>query len=83
MWGDVYFNEATRGFRKKAPAGGGERTFVQFILEPLYKIYTQAVGEHQKSVEKVLAEFGVYLKPSTYHMDVKPFIKECLTQVSI
>mmetsp|Transcript_35450 Transcript_35450/g.67878 ORF Transcript_35450/g.67878 Transcript_35450/m.67878 type:complete len:976 (+) Transcript_35450:63-2990(+) len=81
MWGDVYFNEATRGFRKKAPAGGGERTFVQFILEPLYKIYTQAVGEHQKSVEKVLAEFGVYLKPSTYHMDVKPFIKECLTQV--
>ena len=33
------------------------------------------VGEHQKSVEKVLAEFGVYLKPSTYHMDVKPFIK--------
>ena len=44
LWGDVYYNEATRGFRKKAPAGGGERTFVQFILEPLYKIYTQAVG---------------------------------------
>lgn len=32
----------TRTFSKKAPPGGGERTFVQFILEPLYKIYAQA-----------------------------------------
>lgn len=27
--------------KKAAAAGGGERTFVQFILEPLYKIYAQ------------------------------------------
>ncbi len=31
----------TRTFSKKAPPGGGERTFVHFILEPLYKIYGQ------------------------------------------
>lgn len=33
----------TRTFAKRASAlpGGGERTFVQFILEPLYKIYAQ------------------------------------------
>jgi hypothetical protein len=31
----------TRQFAKKAAPGGGERTFVQFILEPLYKIYAQ------------------------------------------
>jgi hypothetical protein len=72
---DVYYNPATRGFRKKPPPGGAERTFVQFILEPLYKIYTQALGEHQKSIEKVLAEFGVFLKPAMYQMDVKPLIK--------
>jgi len=30
-----------RIFRKKAPATGGERSFVKFILEPLYKIYAQ------------------------------------------
>jgi U5 small nuclear ribonucleoprotein component len=81
LWGDVYYNPATRGFRKKAPPGGAERTFVQFILEPLYKIYTQALGEHQKSIEKVLAEFGVYLKPSVYQMDVKPLIKVCCKEV--
>ncbi len=30
-----------RTFKKKAPAVGGERSFVQFVLEPLYKIYAQ------------------------------------------
>jgi hypothetical protein len=34
----------TRQFAKKAAPGGGERTFVQFILEPLYKIYAQVGG---------------------------------------
>jgi U5 small nuclear ribonucleoprotein component len=46
LWGDTYFHDDTRVFRKKPPPGGGERSFVQFILEPLYKIYSQAVGEH-------------------------------------
>lgn len=41
LWGDVWFSEETRGFKRKAPPGGGDRTFVQFILEPLYKIYAQ------------------------------------------
>ena len=30
-----------RTFRKKPPVAGGERSFVQFVLEPLYKIYAQ------------------------------------------
>lgn len=42
LWGDVYYHADTRTFRKKAPERGGERSFVQFILDPLYKIYAQA-----------------------------------------
>ena len=30
-----------RTFKKKPPTLGGERSFVQFVLEPLYKIYAQ------------------------------------------
>ena len=33
-----------RTFKKKAPAVGGERSFVQFVLEPLYKIYAQVIA---------------------------------------
>mmetsp|Transcript_14693 Transcript_14693/g.41340 ORF Transcript_14693/g.41340 Transcript_14693/m.41340 type:complete len:992 (-) Transcript_14693:61-3036(-) len=81
LWGDVYFHPDTRTFRRKAPAGGGDRTFIQFILEPLYKIYSQLVGEHPKSQERMLAEFGVYLKPSTFNMDVKPLLSEACSAV--
>lgn len=43
LWGDRYFNAETRTFSKKAAGGAGERTFVEFILEPLYKIYAQVL----------------------------------------
>lgn len=44
LWGDVYYHPDSRTFKSKAPAGAGldaQRTFVEFILEPLYKIYSQ------------------------------------------
>lgn len=41
LWGDLFFNPETRTFRKKAAAGSGDRTFVSFVLDPLYKIYSQ------------------------------------------
>ena len=37
----MYFHPDSRTFKRKPPAGGAERTFVAFILEPLYKIYSQ------------------------------------------
>ena len=41
MWGDIYFNPETRGFRKKPTPLMKYRTFTHFILEPLYKLYGQ------------------------------------------
>jgi hypothetical protein len=50
---------------------------VTFILEPLYKLTSTVVGEHPKTIERVLGEeFGVYLKSSAYSQDVKPLLKE-------
>ena len=40
LWGDIYFNPETRKFTKKQE-GDMNRSFIHFILEPLYKIYTQ------------------------------------------
>lgn len=40
LWGDVYFDEATRKFGRKS-GGEAKRSFVHFILEPVYKIYSQ------------------------------------------
>lgn len=81
LWGDVYYHEDTRSFKKKPPTGGGQRTFVQFLLEPLYKIYSTVLGEHPKSIERMLIEFDVHLKSSSYNMDVKPLLKEVCSTI--
>ncbi|KAG5225998.1 U5 small nuclear ribonucleoprotein component [Salix suchowensis] len=73
--------EADKTIKKKPPASGAERTFVQFVLEPLYKIYSQVIGEHKKSVEATLAEFGVTLPNSAYKLNVRPLLRMALSQV--
>jgi U5 small nuclear ribonucleoprotein component len=39
LWGDVYFDPETRTFKKQT--GGLKRSFVYFVLEPLYKLFGQ------------------------------------------
>lgn len=81
LWGDQYFHPETRTFKKRAPPGGGDRSFVQFVMEPMYKIFSQVMGEEKAGVDAVIREFGVYLKHATFSMDAKPLLKEVLTRV--
>ena len=41
LWGDIYFDASTRKFTRHSKDLEEKRSFVQFILEPLYKLYTQ------------------------------------------
>lgn len=74
LWGDFYYDSSDRTFKKKQPASGGERSFVHFLLEPLYKIYSQVIGEHKKSVEATLSELGVTLPNAAYKLNVRPLL---------
>ncbi|KAL9248710.1 110 kDa U5 small nuclear ribonucleoprotein component CLO-like protein [Drosera capensis] len=75
LWGDVVYIPENRTFKRKVPSSGEERSFVLFVLEPLYKIYSQVVGEHKKSVEATLAELGVTLNNSAYRLNVRPLLR--------
>ncbi len=50
-------------------------------VSKLCKHVVQILGEHESSVKKMLDEFGVYLKPSTFGKDVKPFLKDACSQI--
>jgi len=41
LWGDVYYVAETRRFVRKPANAEQKRSFVHFILEPLYKLYSQ------------------------------------------
>ena len=47
-----------RTFTRKPPGGDAHRTFVQFILEPLYKLFAQTVGDVDTTLSQTLDELG-------------------------
>ena len=47
-----------RTFTKKSSGGDTQRTFVQFILEPLYKLFAQTVGDVDTTLSQTLDELG-------------------------
>ncbi|OZJ04688.1 116 kDa U5 small nuclear ribonucleoprotein component [Bifiguratus adelaidae] len=79
LWGDIYFDAEKRTFHKKAHPGCTLRTFVHFILEPLFKLYTQTIGEDEATLKATLASLGIYLKKSHYDLNVRPLLRVVLS----
>ncbi|XP_056608487.1 116 kDa U5 small nuclear ribonucleoprotein component [Triplophysa dalaica] len=75
LWGDIYFNPKTRKFTKKAPSSNSQRSFVEFVLEPLYKILSQVVGDVDTSLPRVLDELGIHLTKEELKLNIKPLLR--------
>jgi 116 kDa U5 small nuclear ribonucleoprotein component len=80
LWGDVFFLPKTRKFTRKANDPEHPRTFVQFVLEPLYKLYSSTLSEETDTLKTTLAGLGIQLKAIMYKMDVRPLLKAILDQ---
>ncbi|KIP11762.1 hypothetical protein PHLGIDRAFT_83065 [Phlebiopsis gigantea 11061_1 CR5-6] len=80
LWGDIYFNAETRKFTRKQADPEQNRTFVHFVLEPLYKLYSQVLSSETDSLKLTLDSLGIHLKPILYKMDVRPLLKVVLNQ---
>ncbi|CAB1341656.1 unnamed protein product [Coregonus sp. 'balchen'] len=75
LWGDIYFNPKTRKFTKKAPTSNSQRSFVEFVLEPLYKILSQVVGDCDTSLPRVLDELGIHLVKEELKLNIRPLLR--------
>lgn len=71
LWGDVFFNPRKRNFTRKGLEEKSKRSFVHFILEPIYKIYSHTISESPEDLKDTLETLGIYLKPSQYKTDAK------------
>ncbi|CAM9399052.1 unnamed protein product [Ectocarpus sp. 4 AP-2014] len=80
LWGDAWVDPTTRAFRKGYPPPDCQRTFVQFILEPMYKIYSQVLGEEADTLRHTLAELGVRIGRDQFYLDPKPLLKLIFTK---
>jgi len=86
LWGDFYFDEASRKFLNVRPtekSGSGnvvKRTFVQFILEPLYKIYSHVIGQDIPDLMEFLKKINVKLTKEELKSDIKPLLYTVLSR---
>lgn len=75
LWGDVYFNPKKRNFTRKPVEDRSARSFVHFVLEPIYKIFTHSISDSPEQLKPILASLGIELKPSQYKADAKVILK--------
>lgn len=80
LWGDRYYNPSSRSFTLKPQDKGASRSFVHFILEPLYKIYAQVVGEETEDLQRTLLPLGIRLKAKDWVMEVPDLLRAILHQ---
>lgn len=75
LWGDVYFNPKKRSFTRKPVEEGAKRSFLNFILEPIYKLYSHTISKNPDELKATLSPLGIALKPSQYKTDAKVLLK--------
>ncbi|KAJ1548336.1 hypothetical protein HK405_003625, partial [Cladochytrium tenue] len=79
LWGEVYFDPTKRNFHRKPPTPNSRRTFVEFILEPIYKIHSKVIGESTADIKRMLYELNIRLKTAALSQDVRPLLRDVLT----
>ena len=75
LWGDVYYNPQKRSFTRKPVEERAARSFVHFVLEPIYKLFTHSISDSPEDLKPVLSSLGIELKPSQYKADAKVILK--------
>jgi len=75
LWGDQYFNPRTKKFQKKQPNTSTQRSFIEFVLEPLYKVFSHIVADVDEYLPSLMSEVGVSMSKTEQKMNIKPLIK--------
>ena len=75
LWGDIFFNPKSRKMTRRAVEERAKRTFVHFVLEPIYKLYSHTISESPEDLKDLLQSLGISLKPMQLRSDAKDLLK--------
>ncbi|KJE94786.1 elongation factor Tu GTP binding domain containing 2 [Capsaspora owczarzaki ATCC 30864] len=75
LWGNSFYDPATRSFHAKSQNSTMQRSFVAFVMDPLYKLFAQVVGDTETTLPVVLQELGVRVSNTELRMNVRPLLK--------
>lgn len=75
LWGDVFFNPGSRKFTRKAMEPGSKRSFVNFVLEPIYKLFSHTISQTPDDLKVTLDAMGIFLKPTQLQSSAKDLLR--------
>ncbi|KAI9890835.1 MAG: hypothetical protein M1814_003619 [Vezdaea aestivalis] len=75
LWGDIFFNPRTRKFVRKGVDESARRTFVSFVLDPIYKLYSHTLSSSPTELAQTLSSLGIQLKPSQLRSDARDLLQ--------
>ena len=81
LWGDCFYSEITKKFTPQPQESAPKRTFITFVLEPLYKIYTQTISaSNPESLQNFLSENvnGNLSAKELFKNNPRPMLKQVL-----
>lgn len=62
LWGDNFYDAKSKKWIKNATTAAPKRAFVQYILDPIYKVFDAIMNEKVAEIEKLKKATGVILK---------------------
>ncbi|EUD67531.1 hypothetical protein C922_02237 [Plasmodium inui San Antonio 1] len=76
LWGDIYFNEKDFSFVSSPLYSNQRRSFVEFILNPIYKVFGYVCSEEKEFLIPFLKNFNITLKKNDYLFNNKYLLKK-------
>jgi len=74
LWGDNFFNGKTRKWRKSEEEGA-VRGFVQFVLDPIYRVFDAVMNFKHDDTAKLIEKLGIKLPADDKDKEGKPLMK--------
>ncbi|RYP41785.1 hypothetical protein DL767_000801 [Monosporascus sp. MG133] len=77
LWGDNYFNPKTKKWTTKSNHEGQEleRAFNQFILDPIFKIFSAVMNFKKEEIKTLLTKLDLKLPPADADKEGKQLLK--------
>ncbi|KAJ2391795.1 hypothetical protein GGI05_002845, partial [Coemansia sp. RSA 2603] len=80
LWGDVYYSAERNAFVRKRVDANAPRSFVHFVLEPLYKMFAHITGEDAPKLRPLLESLGVRLRAKDYELNARMLLRRAFGQ---
>ncbi|RHY31796.1 hypothetical protein DYB32_003150 [Aphanomyces invadans] len=78
LWGDWFFDAEAKKWKRSSENGTLKRAFVQFIMDPICKMFDAIMNDRKAKITKMLQAVGVELKPDEQELTGKPLLKRVM-----